>query len=83
MLLVLRAPRELQGRRVRTAPPGRLVRLGRRVKRAPRARLDPPVPRVALELLDPLVPRVTLVPPGLPGRLVLPDPPVVVAVRWA
>ena len=56
----------------------------RRVKTAPRARLDRLGLMVPRALLDPLVPRVTLVPLGLP---VLPEPPeppvVVVAADWA
>jgi len=67
------------------APPGRLVRLVRRVKTAPRARLDRLGLMVPRALLDPLVPRVTLVPPDLPG---LPEPPerresTVVVAHWA
>jgi len=67
------------------APPGRLVRLVRRVKPAPRARLDRLGLMVPRALLDPLVPRVTLVPPGLPEP---PEPPerresTVVVAHWA
>jgi len=64
--------------------PGRLVRLGRRVRTAPRARLDRLGLMVPRALLDPRVPRATLEPPGLPVLSGLPVPPVPpVVAHWA